>query len=126
MLTLAELRAEPPRPTGKVLFVCENPSIVAAAAGTLGARCPSLLCTAGWPNNAVAAILDAAEVSGMEILVHADGDEAGAAIATRVLTRASARPWRTVDASAGIHEEALLDELLDDLGSGWVGQHRLR
>jgi uncharacterized protein (TIGR02679 family) len=125
VLTLAELRAEPPRLAGEVLFVCENPSIVAAAASALGARCPSLLCTGGWPNTAVAAILGAAEAAGMEILVHADGDEAGAAIAARVLKRVGARPWRSVDASAGIHEESLLDELLDDLGSGCVGQRRL-
>ena len=125
MLTLAELRAEPPRLAGDVLFVCENPSIVAAAAAELGARCPSLLCTGGWPNTAVAFVLDAAEAAGMEILVHADGDEAGAAIAALVLRRSGARPWRTVDASAGIHEESLLDELLDDLGSGFVGQRRL-
>jgi uncharacterized protein (TIGR02679 family) len=125
VLTLAELRAEPPRLTGEVLFTCENPSIVAAAAAELGVRCPSLLCTAGWPNTAVAFVLDAAEAAGMEILVHADGDEAGAAIAALVLRRTGARPWRTVDASAGIHEESLLDELLDDLGSGAVGQRRL-
>jgi uncharacterized protein (TIGR02679 family) len=125
VLTLAELRAEPPRLAGKVLFVCENPSIVAAAAAALGARCPSLLCTAGWPNTAVAAILDATERATMEILVHADGDPAGAAIATLVLKRTGARPWRFVDANAGIHEESLLDELLDDLGSGCVGQRRL-
>lgn len=125
MLTLAELRAEPPRLTGSFLFVCENPSIVAAAGATLGARCPPLLCTAGWPNTAVAAILDAAEAAGMEILVHADGDEAGAGIAAQVLRRTGARPWRSVDASAGIHEESLLEELLEDLGSGWVGQGRL-
>jgi uncharacterized protein (TIGR02679 family) len=125
VLTLAELRAEPPRLAGGVLFVCENPSIVSAAAGALRDRCPSLLCTAGWPNTAVASILDAAEAAGMEILVHADGDQAGAAIAARVLKRAGARQWRSVDASAGIHEESLLDELLDDLGSGCVGQRRL-
>lgn len=124
MLTLAELRAEPPWLTGPVLFVCENPSIVAAAGSTLGSRCPSLLCTAGSPNTAVAAILDAAQAAGMEILVHADSDEAGAAIAARVLQCSGARPWRSVDASAGIHEESLLDELLDDLRSGWVGQAR--
>jgi uncharacterized protein (TIGR02679 family) len=125
VLTLAELRAEPPRLAGETLFVCENPSIVAAAAGALGARCPPLLCTAGWPNTAVAAVLDAAEAASMGVLVHADGDEAGAAIAGLVLKRAGARPWRTVDARAGIHEESLLDELLDDLGSGVVGQRRL-
>ena len=125
VLTLAELRAEPPRLSGEVLFVCENPSIVAAAANALGPGCPPLLCTSGWPNTAVAAILDAAEAAGMGVLVHADGDEAGAAIAARVLRRTRARPWRSVDPSAGIHEEALLDDLLDDLGSGWVGQRRL-
>jgi len=125
VLTLAELRAEPPRLSGEFLFVCENPSIVAAAANALGAGCPPLLCTSGWPNTAVAATLDAAEAAAMDILVHADGDEAGAAIAARVLRRTRARPWRSVDPSAGIHEEALLDDLLDDLGSGWVGQRRL-
>jgi uncharacterized protein DUF2399 len=73
----------------------------------------------------VATILDAAEAGGMEILVHADGDEAGAAIAARVLARPSAQPWRVVDPTAGVHEEARLDELLQDLGSGCVGQGRL-
>jgi hypothetical protein len=42
-----------------------------------GSRYPALLWTAGWPNTAVAAILDAAEAVGMEILVNADDDEAG-------------------------------------------------
>lgn len=126
VLTLQELRLEPVRLAPGVLFVCENPSIVAAAAAALGARCPPLLCTEGWPSTAVAAILDAAEAAEMEILVHADGDAAGVAIASRVLKRARARPWREVKASSGVHEEALLDDLLDDLTSGCVGQRRLR
>jgi uncharacterized protein (TIGR02679 family) len=125
VLTLAELRAEPPRLAGDVLFVCENPSIVAAAAETLGSRCPPLLCTGGWPNTAVAMVLDAAENAALEILVHADSDHAGAAIAGLVLRRTGAKPWRVVDPGAGVHEESLLDELLEDLGSGWVGQRRL-
>ena len=41
VLTLAELRAEPPRLGGETLFVCENPSIVAAAAAALGVSLPS-------------------------------------------------------------------------------------
>ena len=57
--------------------------------------------------------------------MHADSDHAGAAIAALVLKRAGAKPWRVVDPSAGVHEESLLDELLEDLGSGWVGQRRL-
>jgi uncharacterized protein (TIGR02679 family) len=126
VLTLAELRAEPPRLSGSVLFVCENPSIVSAAATAFGTRCPPLLCTEGWPNTAAAAVLDAAEAAQMEILVHADADQVGAAIAASVLKRPAARPWRPVDPRAGVHEEAVLDELLDDLASSCVGQRRLR
>jgi uncharacterized protein (TIGR02679 family) len=125
VLTLQELRREPLRLAPGTLFVCENPSIVVAAAAALGSSCPPLLCTEGWPTTAAAAILDAAEAAGMVILVHADSDEAGAAIAARVLARPGARPWRVVDPKARVHEEALLDELLEDLGSGWVGQRRL-
>jgi hypothetical protein len=51
----------------------------------------------------------------MQILVHADGDPAGAAIAELVLRRKRARPWRELDADSGVHEEALIDELLSDL-----------
>jgi uncharacterized protein (TIGR02679 family) len=125
VLTLQELRHEPLRLAPGPLFVCENPSIVVAASATLGTRCPPLLCTEGWPTTAVATILDAAEAAGMRILVHADSDEAGAAIAARVLKRRRAEPWRVVDPRAGVHEEALLDELLEDLGNGWIGQRRL-
>lgn len=70
-------------------------------------------------------VLDAAERSAVEILVHADNDRDGAAIAKLVLKRGGAKPWRVIDPRAGVHEESLLDELLDDLGSGWVGQRRL-
>jgi uncharacterized protein (TIGR02679 family) len=115
VLTLSELRAEPPRLVGDVLFVCENPSIVAAAAAELGPGCPPLLCTSGWPNTAVGLVLDAAVAAGMRILVHADGDPAGAAIAELVLRRQGARPWRELNPQSGVHEEALLDELLSDL-----------
>ncbi|MGA2924896.1 MAG: TIGR02679 family protein [Solirubrobacteraceae bacterium] len=125
VLTLAELRTEPPHLAGERLFVCENPSIVAAACNELGPRCPPLLCTAGSPNAAVTAILDAAESANMEILVHADGDHAGAAITARVLKRPRARLWRDGKPSTGVHEEAVLDELLVDLDSGWIGQGRL-
>jgi uncharacterized protein (TIGR02679 family) len=118
VLTLSDLRAEPPRLAGEVLFVCENPSVVAGAAAELGADCPPLLCTSGWPNTAVALVLDAAVGAGMRILVHADGDTAGAAIAALVLRRPGARPWREVDPCSGMHEEALLGELLADLRGG--------
>ena len=105
-------------------YVAAAASVRCLVSSSPGARCPPLLCTAGWPNTAVAFVLDAAEAAGLE-LVHADGDEAGAAIAGLVLKRSGARPWRTVDASAGLREKSLRDELLDDLGKGVVGQRRL-
>jgi uncharacterized protein (TIGR02679 family) len=118
VLTLAELRAEPPRLSGRTLFVCENPSIIAAAADALGSRCPPLLCTGGRPNTAVAAVLDSAEAAGMAILVHADADAAGREISAQLLRRRAARPWRTIaETPLAIHEEALLDELLADLSA---------
>ena len=63
----------------------------------------------------MAHVLDTAIAAGMRSLVHADGDEAGAGIAALVLRRPGARPWREVTADSGVHEEALLDELLSDL-----------
>ena len=44
----------------------------------------------------------------MEILIHADCDEAGAAIAARGLARTAARLWRFVDPTASVREEAVL------------------
>jgi uncharacterized protein (TIGR02679 family) len=118
VVTLAELRSEPPRLSGETLFVCENPSILAAAAKALGARCPPLLCTGGWPNTAVAAVLHAAEKAGMRILVHADGDAAGAEITARVLRRRRACRWREPPSqSPPVHEEAILQDLLGDLAA---------
>jgi uncharacterized protein (TIGR02679 family) len=51
VLTLAELRAEPPQLAGEVLFTCENPSIVAGAAAELGARCPVCRCRSATRGN---------------------------------------------------------------------------
>ncbi|MGI8902668.1 MAG: DUF2399 domain-containing protein [Solirubrobacteraceae bacterium] len=84
---------------------------------------PPLLCTGGWPNTAVAAVLDAAQQAGMEILVHADGDAAGIAIAAHVLRRPGATPWQIAATPADTetvgfcHEEAMVDELLEDLAA---------
>ena len=105
-------------------YVAAAASVRCLVSSSPGARCPPLLCTAGWPNTAVAFVLDAPG-SGRPVVVHVDGDEACAAIAGLVLRRSGARPWRSVDASAGLREKSLRYELLDDLGKGVVGQRRL-
>lgn len=94
VLILRELRRHRLELLGGTLYVCENPAVVAAAAEALGRRCRPLVCSAGWPSTAVAAVLDAAERAGMTIGVHADFDAAGVAILERISARPGARPWR--------------------------------
>ena len=60
-------------------------------------------------------------LAGLRILVHADEDAAGLAIAGLVLKRPGAPPWREVNADSGVQEESLLDELLADLRGGVRG-----
>lgn len=118
VVTLRELRRWPPRLAGHALYVCENPAVVATAADALGRACAPLLCTRGWPNAAVAAVLDAATTAGMTLHAHADHDDTGRAIVRRLLERPRARPWR-IDVEAFpvdvVHEEAVVDRLLADL-----------
>lgn len=89
-LTLRQLR------TGldldaEVVFACENPSVVLAAAERLGVRSRPLVCVEGQPNSAGRAVLDAA---GARIRYHGDFDWPGVRIAAEVLARTGGRPWR--------------------------------
>ena len=82
VLTLAELRAEPPR---LALATCcssaRTPRSSPPRPKRSGPAVHRCCAPSGWPNTAVAMVLDAAESAGLEILVHADSDHAGAAIA---------------------------------------------
>jgi uncharacterized protein (TIGR02679 family) len=93
ILTLRELR-QGIALQGGVLFCCENPAVVSAAAAELGRRCAPLLCTQGWPNTATGLVLDAAARAGAEVHVHADFDWAGLAIVNRLTSDRGALPWR--------------------------------
>jgi uncharacterized protein (TIGR02679 family) len=110
ILTLRELR-QGIALTGDVLFCCENPAVVSAAATELGRHCAPLLCTQGWPNSATGLVLDAAARAGTEVRVHADFDWAGLAIVNRLASAPGALPWRY---SADDYRAALSA----DLGSG--------
>ncbi len=117
VLTLRELRDRPPRLRGPELFVCENPSIISSAASALGARCPPLLCSGGWPNTAVGTIVRLAAESGMSLRISADRDQAGHAIAARLLEAPGAEPWILPgeDAPEAIYEEQRADRLIASL-----------
>ena len=135
-------------PSG-VLWVCENPVVIDAAATELGPRCAPIVCTDGMPAGVVWRLLDRVRGAGIEMRIHADFDIGGLRIAGAVIGRTGALPWRydavgylaALDRPStplvgtppptrwdpalqqaldvhrrAIHEEALLDVLLADLG----------
>ena len=130
VLTYAQLRAVALTwSSGTKVFTCENPVVIRAAEHALGASCPPLVCTGGWPNAAVLALLDGLHAAGATIHHHGDHDSAGFAILEHLNKRVEATPWRLLpsaepDAQDGrceqrvevpVPEELVLDALLGDL-----------
>ncbi|WP_109529931.1 MULTISPECIES: DUF2399 domain-containing protein [Nocardia] len=133
-------------PVPPVLFVCENPTVVEAAADELGARCPPLVCTDGMPALAALDLLAGAAEAGVSVRVRADIDPAGLAIVRTVLsTVGGGELWRfdaatycrhfglEVSGAAQVadvyavhgrdlHEEAILSLLLADLRAAQGGK----
>lgn len=142
-LTLRQLRRDLIEIDDETVFVCENPSVVLAAADRLGRRSRPLLCVEGQPGSAAKLVLAAA---GPRVRYHGDFDWPGIRIARDVLALTGGTPWRfdsfgysaapkglelagaTVLApwdldlagameacGRGVHEEAVLAELVADL-----------
>jgi uncharacterized protein (TIGR02679 family) len=80
--------------TGPRVYVCENPTIVAAVANRLGARSAPLVCVEGNPRAAPRLLLHRLREHGIELLYHGDFDWAGIQIGNRVIRRFGATPWR--------------------------------
>lgn len=130
---------------GDVVFVCENPQVLQAAARARATR--PLLCTSGNPAAVALLAVDRLIAAGVEVRYHGDFDTSGVRIAARLFDR-GARPWRfgaddytlSLQGSGlsltgavpetpwspgleaamrshqvAVHEEALLDVLLADL-----------
>ncbi|MFC9351715.1 TIGR02679 domain-containing protein [Arthrobacter sp. NPDC057013] len=106
-------------PDQLVVRVCENPSVIEAAANRLGASCPPLVCLYGRPSSAAWSVLSAVAAEGAQILLSTDRDVAGDQIATEVEARIGRRygplvsPW--LPSEDGIFEEERLTALLTDL-----------
>lgn len=158
-LTLRALRRFPPRLDAPVtIYVCENPTVVSAAAEALGERCAPLVCTDGRPVVAVTCLLEHAAEQGCTLRYHGDFDWPGIELATDALRRHHAEPWRlgatdyrralsagtgtktltgcpastpwspdlcTAMSEAGlmVEEEAVVNELLEDLAAGAPRSH---
>ena len=80
--------------TGRVVFVCENPTVVAAAANRLGARCAPIVCVEGNPRVPARLLLARLRDAGIALAYHGDFDWPGIQIGNRIIGRLSARPWR--------------------------------
>jgi uncharacterized protein (TIGR02679 family) len=76
------------------VYVCENPAVLRRAAGELGPHAQPLICTEGHPATAFHRLAAAVTRAGGELRYHGDFDWPGITIATGVIARHAAHPWR--------------------------------
>jgi uncharacterized protein (TIGR02679 family) len=97
-LTVRQLRTVDGRAfgewTNRTIYVCENPSVIAAAAKRLGSRSLPLICTAGQPASAAQLLLGHLCQAGCRLRYHGDLDTPGIAIANLLIRRFATEPWR--------------------------------
>ncbi|NQU39505.1 MAG: TIGR02679 family protein [Lentisphaerae bacterium] len=85
----------PHLPQDTVVHVCENPTILEAAAIELGAACPPLICTEGQPSLACQKLLIACGEQSIQLYYHGDFDWGGVRIANYVRRIVpTIKPWR--------------------------------
>ena len=72
---------------GSKVFVCENPSVVAAVANCLGKGSSPLVCIEGQPRTATRLLLSRLQSAGIRLLYHGDFDWAGIQIANTIISR---------------------------------------
>jgi uncharacterized protein (TIGR02679 family) len=94
VLTLRQLTHSPPRTAPAVVYVCENPTVLATAADTYGPACPPLICLQGQPSAAALTLLRHLHTHGCALRYHGDFDWGGLRIADALLRRVPWRPWR--------------------------------
>jgi uncharacterized protein (TIGR02679 family) len=76
------------------VYVCENPTVVAAAARRLGPRSAPIVCTEGQPRTACRLLLKRLTESGIALAYHGDFDWPGIQIANVIFRRHGFTPWR--------------------------------
>lgn len=100
------------------VFVCENPSVLIAAADTLNDRSLPLVCTNGRPSAATIRLLTGLAASGATLHIRADDDAAGQEIVSWIQSAIpGVRLWRFAlrFPKRPRYEEQDLDVLLRDL-----------
>jgi uncharacterized protein (TIGR02679 family) len=100
-LPLVAVQAERWRlPSGAAVWVCENPSVLAAAVGLP----VTVVCLEGRPSLAATVLLRSLADGGARLRYHGDFGAGGISIANDVVGRLGAEPWRF---RAADHREAL-------------------
>jgi uncharacterized protein (TIGR02679 family) len=89
-VTLHQLSAMPVILDVPVVYVCENPAVLRAAAAELGPGCAPLVCTEGIPSAACHRLLGAAR----QLCWRGDFDWTGLRTTAAAVARYRARPWR--------------------------------
>lgn len=77
-----------------MVFVCENPAVVASAADRLGAGSAPLVCVGGQPGAAAVRLLQDLVSHGSQLRYHGDFDAGGMTIARVLAARVGWQPWR--------------------------------
>ncbi|MFF4874129.1 TIGR02679 family protein [Streptomyces sp. NPDC000961] len=94
VLTLRQLVRHPIAASAPVVRICENPTVLAAAADVHGADSAPLVCLQGQPSAAALTLLRHLHERGAALLYHGDFDWGGLRIASALLRRVPWRPWR--------------------------------
>ena len=104
---------------GTEVFVCENPTVLEAAADRHGAASRPLVCTFGFPSHAAWELLTG--LGDVRCHVRADGDAVGWRIVNQLRDRLpGAFTWRMPEGCTA-YEEELLEDLLSDLKGDTLG-----
>ena len=96
-LTLRQLLRTPPTfvaGNARTVFVCENPTVLAAAANELGAACAPLVCVLGQLRQSAHRLLRQFTAANWRLAYHGDFDWPGIRISNLVLSRHGATAWR--------------------------------
>ena len=118
-LTLRSLRGDWELAGGAEVFVCENPTVLEAAADRYGAASRPLVCTFGLPSQAAWELLTG--LGEVRCHVRADGDVVGWRIVNQLRDRLpGALTWRMPEGCTA-YEEELLEDLLSDLKGDTLG-----
>jgi uncharacterized protein (TIGR02679 family) len=103
--------------TGRKVYVCENPNLVAIAADHWGAGCAPLVCTDGMPAAAQRCLLSQLAKARAQLCYHGDFDWPGVRIGNHVMREHGAQSWRF---NASDYEVAA--EGVSDMGQPLTGK----